>query len=402
MWTRPVCLVNARVMTPGGLAASIRFGHTVLSVGEPPARRDVVVDLDGAFVLPGLVNAHDHLELNHFGAIKGRDRYANASEWIGDMAPRLRSDPDVRAKQAFPLASRLFVGGLKNLLAGVTTVAHHNPRYREMGRRFPVRVVRRYGWAHSFFLEGGRAGARGEAAGLVSARFRATPSDAPFIMHLAEGVDAAAAAELGRLDGMGCLAGNSVLVHGVGLTDADWVRVALRRAALVWCPASNTFLFGRTIDGRMLGEAAHRGARVCLGTDSRLTGSRDLLDELRAAAAVTAPDALLPMVTTTAADVLRLDGAGQLAPGRPADLVVVPASAPDAATSLVRTARRDVAFVAVGGRPMVGAPSFAPAFEARAGAAVRIAVDGSPRIAEPWLAGAIRRSPIAEPGVATA
>ncbi len=29
--------------------------------------------------------------------------------------------------QAYPLAARLFIGGLKNLLAGVTTVAHHNP-----------------------------------------------------------------------------------------------------------------------------------------------------------------------------------------------------------------------------------------------------------------------------------
>jgi len=399
MWKKPVSLVNARVVTPHGLAGSIRFGHQVLGVGDSPARRDVVVDAEGAFVLPGLINAHDHLELNHYGALKGRERYANASEWIRDMEPRLQGDPGVRANRAHPLASRLFVGALKNLLSGVTTVGHHNPRYREMGLHFPVRVVRRYGWAHSFFLEGGRAGARGEPAGFVDARFRATPSGAPFIMHLAEGTDDEAASELGRLEAMGCLAANSVLVHGVGLSDDDWERIVMRGAALVWCPASNAFLFGRTVRSGAILDGARGKARVCLGTDSRLTGSRDLLDELRAAAPNASAEALLPMVTTTAADVLRLRGAGQLVPGGPADLLVIPASGRDAAASLVRTSRRDVALVALGGRPIVGTPAFAAAFHARSGGALPMTVDGLPRIAEPWLARAVARCPIAEPGV---
>ncbi len=401
MWRRTVSLVNARVVTPEGEARSIRFGRRVMSLDERPSRGDAIVDAGGMFVLPGLINAHDHLELNHYGALKGRDRYDNASSWIADIAPRLSGDEAVRANRSFPLSSRLFVGGLKNLLAGVTTVAHHNPWYAEIGARFPVRVVRRYGWAHSFHLEGGAAGAHGEPAGRVAARYVATPPQCPFIVHLGEGVDEAAAGELDRLDALGCLAENTVLVHGVALGPADWRRIVARRASLVWCPASNAFLFGRTVDARRFLDEPGAAMRLCLGTDSRLTGSTDLLQELRVAAAhasVTPPE-LLRMVTSAAAGVLRASDIGQLRRGARADMVVVPPLAPGPGEALLRAVRRDIALVIVDGRPLVGTPAFAPIFRARSGGTRPIGVDGARRLAYRHLAQAIRRCAIREPGV---
>ncbi len=223
------------------------------------------------------------------------------------MEPRLQRDPGVRANRAYPLASRLFVGALKNLLAGVTTVAHHNPRYREMGRRFPVRVVRRYGWAHSFFS---RADARARAASRPDSctrRFRATPSGAPFIMHLAEGTDDDGRGGTGPARGDG-LPGREQRARARRRLERPRLgadRAAGRGARLVSRRRTRFSSAGRCAAARF--SAAPSGqARVCLGTDSRLTGSRDLLDELRAAAPNASPDALLPMVTTTAADVLRL------------------------------------------------------------------------------------------------
>src|SRR3954447_27047566 len=129
IWRRPVTLVNARVVTPGGDAASVRFGARILGIDERPRAGDRVVDLNGAIVFPGLINAHDHLELNHYGRLKFRDRYVNVSAWVDDMRPRLKSDGGIRAGRSHALRHRLFIGGLKNLLSGVTTVAHHNPLY---------------------------------------------------------------------------------------------------------------------------------------------------------------------------------------------------------------------------------------------------------------------------------
>ena len=83
-WVRPVSFVNARIVTPHGIASTMRFGRTVLGLDESPRAGDLVVDLDAAFVLPGLINAHDHLELNHYGRLRPRARYVNATEWIDE------------------------------------------------------------------------------------------------------------------------------------------------------------------------------------------------------------------------------------------------------------------------------------------------------------------------------
>jgi cytosine/adenosine deaminase-related metal-dependent hydrolase len=414
IWANAVSFVNARVHTPapGGVPAnSIRVSSRILSIGEPPKPHDTVVDLRGAIVLPGLINAHDHLELNHYGRLKSRERYENASGWIDDMRPRLASDPAIRDGRSQPLVERLFIGGLKNLLAGVTTVAHHNPFYPEMRRTMPVRVVRRYGWAHSFLLERQPAGARGEPGGEVARRWQATPADAPFVLHLAEGVDEEARGELRRLEALGCLKPNTVIVHGVAIDGDGWRRVADAGAGLVWCPGSNDFLFGRSVPVRDLldstervgGHSAAARVNIALGTDARITGSRDLLDELRvarAAAPVSAGE-LLRMVTTGPSALLRQPKSGHLAVGAPADLVVIPAFEPDPAAALLKTTRRDVRLVMVGGRPLVSDPDLAAVFRARRIRLRPLRVDSAPKLADSGLVRRLAGCPIVEPGVST-
>jgi cytosine/adenosine deaminase-related metal-dependent hydrolase len=405
IWAKAVAFVNARVVTDDGPAESIRFSSRILAIGERPRHGDTVIDLEGGIVLPGLVNAHDHLELNHYGRLKCRERYGNASEWITDMRSRLSADAAIREKRAYPLVERVFIGALKNLLAGVTTVAHHNPFYRELRRTMPIRVVRRYGWAHSFLLERQPAGARGEPGGEVAARWRATPADAPFVLHLAEGVDAEACGELPRLESLGCLAPNTVLVHGVAIDGNGWRRVARAGAGLVWCPASNGFLFGCTALVRELLDLNEPSrARVALGTDSRVTGSRDLLDELRAArrAMPVSYAELLGMVTSGAAALLRQPRAGRLAIGAPADVLVLPPLASGPAAALLAATRRDVRLVTVGGRPLVGDPDLAPVFVARRVTPRPLTVDAAPKLADSGLVRRIAGCPITEPGVSAA
>src|SRR5262249_10320352 len=159
--------------------------------------------------------------------------------------------------------------------------------------------------------------------------YRATPPTSPFIMHVGEGLDRAAAEEVGRLEALGCLGRNTVLVHGVAVTPLEWTRVMALGGSLVWCPASNRFLFGQTVAMRQLRDVwTERSPHVCLGSASRITGSRDLLDEMRTAATLAPIDAgeLLRMVTTTPARVLRLREVGAIARGAAADLMVVPAT----------------------------------------------------------------------------
>jgi cytosine/adenosine deaminase-related metal-dependent hydrolase len=400
-WSRPVSLVNARVVTAGGLATSIRFGARILALDEKPNRGDVVVDLEGAFVLPGLINAHDHLELNHYGSLRPRERYVNVADWIADLRPLIRHSENVRQASSYSLRARLFIGGLKNLLAGVTTVAHHNPIYAETTHAVASHVVSRFGWAHSLAMAHEPVGARGEPGGDVGQRCAHTPPDWPFIVHAAEGVDERAAEELNRLRAAECLRPHTLFVHGVAFSLEDWRRIVDAGAGLIWCPGSNLFLFGRTALVREFLDASPPSAdHICLGSDSRLTGARDLLDELRCAQhAGVAPSELLHMVTTAAARLLRLADAGVLAVGAPSDLIVVPPRGSNAAVALLATSRHDLRLVVVDGEPLVGDCDLRAVFDARAMRMATIAVDDRERIAARWLARAIGRCPIHEPGV---
>src|SRR6185312_7934937 len=118
----------------------------------------------------------------------------------------------------------------------------------------------------------------------VRSSFQATPPHLGWFIHLAEGIDAAASEELHELEALGCLKANSVLIHGVGLSDADLTRVMEAGAALVWCPSSNLSILGQTLRSERLRRLFEAG-RLALGTDSRLSGALDLLEEIKVAAA---------------------------------------------------------------------------------------------------------------------
>jgi cytosine/adenosine deaminase-related metal-dependent hydrolase len=231
--------------------------------------------------------------------------------------------------------------------------------------------------------------------------YRRTLRDAPFMLHLAEGLDANARRELSRLRELGCLRENTVLVHGVGLTPDDWSSIRRAGAGLVWCPSSNLFLLGKTASVDRFLEVEPSSRAIALGTDSRLSGSRDLLEELREAraAADIEPEDLLRMVTSNAADLLRVADAGRISPGLPADLLVIPPLAPDPATALQELERSRILLVALGGRPLVGAPELAAVFSARRAATEPAKLDGQARILEGTLARRVRASSLAEPGL---
>jgi len=385
-----MCSVPAQSLTfinaqmGSGETGSLRIvGSRIAALHEGPKAGDQILDLQGDWILPGLINAHDHLQLNSLPALESDKQYRHVRAWIRDVDARRHSDPEFEACVAVPREARLLIGGVKNLLSGVTTVAHHDRLYRPLlNPDYPTRVVERYGWSHSLYVDGEPN---------VSRSYRRTPTALPWIIHVAEGLDDEAVNEFDRLEMLGCLGPNTLIVHGIALDRARRMRLEGAGAGLIWCPSSNLRLFGKTADVADL--AAH--GRVALGTDSRLSGARDLLDELRAAREIGGFDGpmLESLVTRRSAQLLRLADRGTLGVGARADILVLPAEAP-----LGRAARADVRLVLEGGIVRYGDAQYAREV-AQASSCTEVLVDGRAKILDRRVAALLSSAGASEPGL---
>jgi len=362
-------------------------GDRIVALGGDPG--GAAVPLGGHLVLPGLVNGHDHLHLNVFPRTRRR-RYDHSADWVADMAAAIEAEP-ISALRRLPRDARAWHGALKNAIAGATTVVHHDPWLAVFDcPDFPVNVVRDIGWAHSLHLEGAYGPLWVES-------LAGTPPHRPWFIHLAEGTDARARAELEVLARGGGLTARTRLVHAVGLAAADTARAIAAGTGMVWCPASNRFLLGRAADVRPWAGAG----RAALGTDARLTGSRDLLDELAMAAGTGAcpAGALLEMVTTTGAGLCGRAEAGRIAAGGPADLVVLYDDGRAPAAQLIGARRADLRLVIACGRPIIADHDLGGVFDA-AGVACRPArLDGRPKLIATRAVQPLLEAGIAEPGL---
>lgn len=386
LYFKDVILLTSR----GIQGRSLRIkGQKIVAIEEPPQRKDHVIDGQGGLLIPGLINAHDHLELNTFKRLKYREQYTHSRQWIEDIEARFDADPDLVEPRRQPLNDRLLVSALKNLLSGVTTVCHHNPLHPALLRDYPIRVVKGYNFCHSLF--------RGEDA--VTSYHRSEPHF-PWIIHVAEGVDAEAEAEFEQLDRLGLVQGNTLLVHGVGLTARQRQTLIECGGGLIWCPGSNLFMFGQTAQVADLAQAG----KLALGSDSRLSGEFDLLAELRVAhrTGQLSPQQLFEMVTSGAARLLRLreGGLGQLTIGGAADVVLLPPSpVADPFAALCQLDRSQLRLVLLAGRPLAASPDMQPVFAATRTGFAPVRLDGVDKLLPEKLVRRLRKLSVQEPGL---
>ena len=298
---------------------------------------DVAMTVEvGGRLRGGLINGHDHLHRNHYPRL-GSPPYEDAYAWGRDIHER--AAPTISRARSVDRRDALLFGALKNLIAGATTVVHHDLWEPAFDDGFPIRVPQ-VRTVHSLGIEPGRAAH--------------PPGDAraPLCVHLAEGITPRMADEVREADRLGLLHERLIAVHAVGV-DPDGIDLMERRGvAVAWCPTSNHFLFGRTAPRELLDRVD-----VVLGSDSLLTGAGTLLDELREARAIglVDDDRLLASVDGVVADRLGLPRPC-LRAGAPADVIVL-------ATSLVEATCEDVLLVIVAGLPRVADERYAELFE---------------------------------------
>ena len=390
-------------------------GHRIAWVGEHDdlaGPRGEEHDLGNALLLPGLVNAHTHLELT---AMRGFLEDLDFRRWILRLTSARRDVLDVDA-----LLDSARYGIEEGLLSGITTYADTC----ESG--VVVRAMRDAGVRGIVYqevfgpdpaqCEAAIAGLREKVSGLryletplvrigVSPHapytvsddlFRATTKLAreqglPMAIHVAEseeesrlvaagdgmfanglrarGIHVAARGRspIEMLEQLGVLEARPLLIHAVRADAADIGHIAEHRCAVAHCPVSNAKLGHGAAP---LVEFLAAGVIVGLGSDSMASNNRmDMLEEARMAL-LAQRSRLWSFETPSAEDVLELatlGGAaalglenvvGSLEEGKQADLAAFPLDRvgptldPIAAAVCALGGTR-ASFVAVAGKPLV-------------------------------------------------
>jgi cytosine/adenosine deaminase-related metal-dependent hydrolase len=354
-----------------------------LGRGRPPAQAE---DFGEATILPGLVNAHTHLELSWMA---GRvPPAASMVEWIRGLLRQRTAGPPGGGANAIREAERaliharatgtVLVGDISNGLMSPALMVSHGLAgtvFHELlgfSVRDPRASVRR-AW--------GRLDDIGEHAGVrysvvAHAPYSVAPAlfsaiahaqrESPLSVHLAESAEELEFLQTGRgpfrdlleetggwdsawappgqdpvsyVEALGYLTPGCLVVHGVHLTPAALERLRERQAVIVTCPRSNEWV-GAGMPP--VSQFYASGMPVAIGTDSLASvGSLNLFDEmaaLRRIAPEVSAGSLLESATRTGAEALgHGDRYGSIAPGkRPALLAVrVPAGLTDVEEYLV-------------------------------------------------------------------
>jgi len=369
-------ITNATLVFPdraenGGLLIDGNRIQKILTGGEQLA--DVLeVDLHGLFLYPGLINSHDTLLASYSPLAAPARPY---SSWLAyDNA--LKSSVLFRERMLIDTADLYLLGAYRNLLAGTTTVVDHIPEFvrRPFAGKLPVHLLEDFGIAHAVDHS-----SLGWGQGVQIEHEKAVRENRPFLLHIAEGTDREARESLATLQALGALSEHTVLLSGVGLSGEDLERIAKAGAHLVFCPVASQRLFGQMPD---VARALELGISVSLGTDAAMTGSLNLLEELRAARkslpALGAKD-LYAMVTSSPARALRLP-CGELKAGGRADLLVLQGKG-DPYLNLCEASTANIFLVVADGRPVFGDKNTASL--ADSAAVEKIEINGR----EKWITG---------------
>jgi len=267
----------------------------------PTGTTESHIIFENVIVFPGLINSHDHLDFNLFPKL-GKPLYKNYTEWGSDIH---RSDKKIiNSILKIPQDLRTRWGVYKNLLNGVTTVVNHGNKLKVKDDIIAVNQ-------DSFSLHS-VSGEKGWKSKLI------TPfkQNKPTVIHIGEGTDAFSSKEIDHLIRWNIFRKELIGVHGIAMNEKQ----ASFFKALVWCPDSNLFLFGKTAAIDQL----KNKVKILFGTDSTLTASWNLWEQLRIAKSqqMISDEDLFASLTSTAADIWQLANTGSIAENQYADIVI--------------------------------------------------------------------------------
>lgn len=377
----PVVL-RGTVVTPDGV---IKHGYVSISNGrigsvsekQPDISDALKVNVDG-IIVPGFVDVHNHVPWNVLPRWSPGPRFTNQSQWAADLEFRQLRRPFDHLLPSYFCDMNAW-GELRALVGGATAVMATQPipcihgLVRNLDFNSGFYGTTELNREHIFNLAGFRLPPPSDLAGraaFVQAAlfFIANPFYEALAMHVAEGTDGFAEEQFTFLQSQSLLNRKGVLIHGISLGLSDFQAMAAAGTALVWSPRSNLELYGTTAN---IPAALDAGVEIALAPDWALTGSSNMLDELRAAAQWNRQHLggrltgrqLVDMVTSVPARITGVDDeVGEIRPGLRADLVVLSGDPDDPYGAVLDATPADVQLLLIEGVPLYGNREFMERF----------------------------------------
>ncbi len=320
-----------------------------------------VIDLDG-YAYPGFIDTHNHVHWNVIPKWSAGRLFNNRYEWQLDpvylyMVSNVYGDR-VLGRDVEDEAIKY--GEIRAIMGGATLI---QSRYAKIQPEILIRNLDKRYKADSYTPDIRKlddAAAKAYLSAFDSGELKR------LFFHIGEGKssDPTARAEFEILRAKGLVRPGVVLIHGVALCDKELQDVKDHDMYIVWSPRCNLALYGETLN---IEKVLDKKIDVALAPDWAITGSSNLLDELRFANAYVTSQrltekisakTLYDMVTKNAAKVAGVeDRLGQIRKDFLADIVFTRKLDPDPYKSLLKTYSADVDLVLVGGKPVYGAYS---------------------------------------------
>ena len=371
--TKGAIVLRGTILTPNG---AITHGYVgivdgrIVSVSEKePTIPDALTINTYGIIAPGLVDIHNHVPWNVMPRWKPGRVFNNQWEWSTDSEyRRLVKDPFDRLSVA-NLCDMIAWGELRALVGGTTSTMTSRPLpcihglVRNLDFNSGFYGTTQLDREHIYSVSGLPLASdpAGRAAFVAGAQFLiANPFYEALFVHIAEGTDAASYEEFTFLQSQNLLNPKGAIVHGIALGATDFAAMAAAGSALVWSPRSNLELNGTTAD---VGAALDAGVDIALAPDWAITGSSNILDELKVASQWNQQHLggrlsdrnLVDMVTIAPARIAGIeDEVGAIRVGLRADLVVIGGNPNDPYRSLVGATAGDVQLVLIQGVPLYG------------------------------------------------
>jgi 5-methylthioadenosine/S-adenosylhomocysteine deaminase len=373
--TGPKLALTGRVVTMDDTFRTLDRGTVYIELGGIVAVQDAAqpapagfentraVDVKGT-IFPGLIELHNHLAYNALSLWHVPRLFTNRGQWgATDAYQRLVTGPmKVLGLTESVMPSLVRYVECKCLVSGVTTSQGIELFSNAGARRYYRGIVRNVEQTDEADLP--EAVTRiADVDARSPERFLARlKKQTCFLLHLSEGVDQTARKHFRALQlpgGEWAITSALAGIHCAGLLNEDFRIFGARDASMVWSPMSNLLLYGAT---SRVKSARDNGVRIGLGSDWAVSGSKNLLGELKVARLASddmragfSDRDLVAMATRDAASILGWQNVlGSLRAGARADLAVLDGTAGDPYTALVHAAETGISLVMINGVPRFG------------------------------------------------